>query len=313
MWRTRHFDIDFQIAGTSRSRAGCRREYDDRLGVGRLLRANWTAPKPLWELWFIENLADGRAAIATKIAYHAVIDGILGAGISEILFDITPEPRAPSVDVDRSLVGVSIPRPELRMISGLINVGIRTPYRITRLVEQTVRQQLATRGIANKPPRYFDAPTTRFNAPISPHRRISGASVSLDRVKAVKEAYGVKLNDVVLTLVSGALREYLSARGELPDKSLVSQVPVSTRGEGNKDIGNQISTMTISLASDLADPAERIKAIYANSQGAKEMAKALTAHQIMDLTERRRRACCRWRLAPTRRAESAVTWLRSTS
>jgi WS/DGAT/MGAT family acyltransferase len=216
--------------------------------------------------------------------HHAIVDGVSGAGISEIMMDVAPEPRPPAVEADQSLVGEGIPRFERRMLSGLLNVTVMTPYRVMRAAEQTVRQQLAVRGLANKPPRVFDAPQTRFNTQISPNRRITGSRVELDRVKAVKNAFDVKVNDVLLVLASGAIRRYLQDRGELPERSLVVQVPISTRSD-SAELGNQVSAMQVSLATDVADPAERLRTIYTNTQGAKEMAKALTAQQIIGMSE----------------------------
>jgi WS/DGAT/MGAT family acyltransferase len=141
----------------------------------------------------------------------------------------------------------------------------------------------ARSGQTMAPP--FAAPRTAFNASVTSHRNISYAQLDLEDIKKVKDHFDVKVNDVVLALVSGVLRQFLLDRGELPDSSLVAMVPVSVHGKSDRPGRNQVSGMFASLQTHIADPVERIKAIAdANSVG-KQHSSAISATLLQDWSQ----------------------------
>ncbi len=219
--------------------------------------------RPLWEMWVIEGVAGtdaqqgGRMAVMTKV-HHAAVDGVTGANLMSQL--CSTEADAPAPDPVDGVGGAN----ELEIaLTGAVKFAAR-PLRLANALTGTASSVVKTvmrarSGQTMAPP--FAAPRTAFNASISPHRNIAYAQLDLDDIKKVKDYFDVKVNDVVMALVSGVLRQFLLDRGELPESSLVAMVPVSVHDKSDRPGRNQVSGMFSSLQTHIADPVERIKAI----------------------------------------------------
>jgi diacylglycerol O-acyltransferase / wax synthase len=258
--------------------------------VGSLMSAQLNRRNPLWELWYIEGLVDGRVALFMKY-HHCLLDGVAGASLATALLDLEPEPEpgtvmAPLPTPDEATAG-PVPSDALLFGHGLAEMArrpIRTAGYVAGMAQKGVTM-LRSFASDEGSRALLRAPKTPFNAEVGPRRRLAFASVSIDDVRRIKEAHDVKVNDVVLALVGSVLRGYLEGHDALPDAPLVSGVPVSTREEGDTSMDNQITTMFVSLATDVADPVERLLAVHESAMSAKGMTKALGARQIQSIGE----------------------------
>ncbi|UPG67505.1 WS/DGAT/MGAT family O-acyltransferase [Gordonia hongkongensis] len=230
--------------------------------------------KPLWELWIIEGLADGRVCAMLRM-HHAGTDGVTGAEMLAQMCTLTPEPP----DLDAEKVGESAgPSSRVAMAAGgAVNYFVQRPLAMAKLLPRTLSVPVGWFRRAQQDsamPAPFRAPRTRFNAPITPHRSIAVTQLSLDDVKRVKDHFEVKLNDVVLAMVGGALRTYLLGHDELPDRPLVGMVPVSVHGADEKDLvvegTNKVTGMFTLLSSDEPDPVARLRKQAELSRTSKE-------------------------------------------
>ena len=236
--------------------------------------------RPLWEMYVVEGLEHGHIATITK-THHAAIDGVSGAELTVNLLDLSADaPPTPPPDVpwkpDR------IPS-DLELFTYALNSLSRSPVRGFKAARRTVETALNLRrrnrsaGV-QAPPAPFSAPRTPLNVAISPHRRFAFTEVSLDDVKMVKNALGGTVNDMVLAMCSGALRGYLDGKGVHPDRSLLAMIPISVRTDDEKGtMGNRVSSMFVSLATDIDDPVKRLHAITEGTRNAKEQEKAIDA------------------------------------
>lgn len=279
------FDLDYHVRRIAVPPPG----GPDELGnlVGDLVSYRLDRAHPLWEFWVIEGLENGRIAMLAKV-HHAIIDGVTGVGLFDKLFDLEPNPPPRAAPPATSETTERVPSSAELFLRGLGRT-IVTPWRILKFAPQLALQGHTFASFMRRdesPAAPFRAPRTSVNRVISPHRRFAYTSVPLADVKAIKDAFGVKVNDVVLALCAGALRRYLELRDELPDDPLVAQVPVSLHTEESRDeVGTQVGAMFTSLATDVEDPGDRLRAINRGTQASKEMQRAMAAKKIMNLTD----------------------------
>ncbi|MEU0545058.1 wax ester/triacylglycerol synthase family O-acyltransferase [Nocardia sp. NPDC005978] len=275
------FDLGYHVRRVELPEGGGRRELADI--TAEIAGQPLDRRRPLWEMWVVQGLPNGRAAIVSKY-HHAIVDGITGTNMMMHLCDIepgvshTPPAETPAAEAEPGDVRLAVDAlVHLPGKLGLVGLVPKTVGILGDLVQR--RRSGSGRGM----PLPFTAPRTPFNRAITPHRSVSFVQSDLADIKEIKTAFEVKVNDVVLAVVGGALREYLESHGELPETSLIASVPVSTHDTSRHEEGtNKVSTIFARLHSDLADPVARLLAIAEDNRGAKEEHSMIGADFLQD-------------------------------
>ena len=234
--------------------------------------------RPLWEAHLVEGLQDGRYAVYTKY-HHSLMDGVSALRLMQRAFASDPDDdrvQVPwSLAPRKSKSGTKRSSPLGRASGAAGSAFAFAPSTLKLARAALLEQQLVLP---------FRAPRTMFNVRIGGARRVAAQSWSLERIKAVKDAAGVTVNDVVLAMSSGALRAYLLDQNALPDDPLTAMVPVDLRQDGDDSGGNMVGSFLCSLATNLDDAAKRLEAISTSIRNTKEVFAQLPPVQQLALS-----------------------------
>ncbi|MGH3558314.1 MAG: WS/DGAT/MGAT family O-acyltransferase [Mycobacterium sp.] len=232
--------------------------------------------RPLWEGHFVEGLNDGRFALYTKF-HHALVDGV--SAVKLMQRTLSTDPNDPDLRAIWTLPRRhhSDGRSRLQMLTQAAKSVAALAHSTWPLARSALVEQQLTLP--------FAAPRTMLNVRIGGARRCAAQSWSLDRVKSIKQAAGVTVNDVVLAMCAGALRYYLTDQRALPDTPLVAMVPVSLRKEDEGDSGgNMVGSILCNLATDVDDPVNRLAAISESMRRNKKVFSELPRLQALALS-----------------------------
>jgi diacylglycerol O-acyltransferase len=241
--------------------------------------------RPLWEMHLIEGLDDGRFAVYTK-THHALMDGVSALRVLSRMLTENPDERglpAPWAPRERKAKPVrertgNIPTTALRealSIAGDV-AGVAPAF------ARTVSRGLSEQGGSIS----FSAPKTIFNVPVTGARRFAAQSWPIDRIRQVGKASDATVNDVVLTMCSGALRTYLMDLDALPDAPLVAMVPVSLHGaeSGGDGGGNSVAAVMCNLGTHLEDPVERLGTVHQSMLDGKASMEGMSQLQMLAMS-----------------------------
>jgi diacylglycerol O-acyltransferase len=237
---------------------------------GRLFSQMMDRNKPLWELFLIDGLAGGRSAMLARV-HHCMVDGVSGVGLMGIMMDTSREMQPLSEKPDFS----PPPLPDAAQLyfSALAHSFQQGLERLITLQQdylgllQTMASTESLRAIAEVAPLLAELalPADRlpFNRPCSGERRITWSEFSFADARGIRGALGGTVNDVALTVLTGAVSRYVKMCGQhVAHRFCRFMVPVNVRREEQRgDLGNQVSALLVNVPLDVDDPAERLKLV----------------------------------------------------
>jgi diacylglycerol O-acyltransferase len=284
-----HFNAGYHVRHTALPEPAGEAELE-RL-AGRVFAQRLDRSKPLWELWLVDRVGTEHFALIAK-THHCLVDGISGVDITTVLFDLEPDPPAPHPPEPW------MPRPEpsqATLLADALTERAAAPIGFARGAAGAVtrpRRTLAAGAAAALGLAAITraglggAPRSPLNGRIGPHRRFTWVDADLATLKAIKNALGGTVNDVVLTAVAGALRTYHLAHGWKTESELRAMVPVSVRADSERGaLGNKVSTIYAPLPIHLGEPIARFRAVHEAMKDLKESGQAVGAEMITSLAD----------------------------
>jgi WS/DGAT/MGAT family acyltransferase len=282
------FDLEFHVRHIALPKPGDWRQFC--ILISRLHARGLDMSRPLWEAYVIEGLNNVEGlpehsfALMMKV-HHAAIDGVSGVEIINAIHSLTPEPLPPELPDDWQ--GES-PPPTAQLWSEAYINNLKRPGRFLEIMGELIPNAIRAQKLGQEQDEQPKGGVrTRFNGTISAYRVTDGIFIDLQEIKAIRSAVGdVTVNDVMVSIVGGGLRKYLEAKNELPQASMTCGAPISVRPkEQQKSAGNQVGMMSISLATDIEDPIERLKAVKQSAADSKAYSSALGASAMMDVSQ----------------------------